>query len=401
MNDIIAGLKEHGVVPKQTWLQRILDEGLTDKDRIFLRVLCSDITETNEPTVISAHLQDARYNIEDAVFLQINEIVDISLPLEDRKDFKQSAKGTLKMFLQDSKRSFIGISKETITKVDTTIKPGSKIKIIPPAVMKYGVIFLTDTNFHCFFGSSPTLIEKRTEIFSRGKRTRSGRINNQLQIVAEQPNQHDIHPPVQIDPPRNQTPPPIENNRSSPEPVRSQSLSPRFPSPPVVELDDDDDEFSLGSESDIESFSSLESQYRNTLEYLTDSDSDVVEVFSSSSEKCSIKELIHRSAFQESEFLVDGKIIVVNDLHVSDSNRYVLTCVLSDDNDSLDIMVSHQIVDKILGVPAELWNSITEKERNDRYQHLMTQLMNFQQAFKLQDSRANCGKYILIGPQVQ
>lgn len=150
---------------KRSWLKRLIENGINDKKDIISHFLISDISETSESFSILEQRESEFIEIRDKLVLQIDEIVDISSTKSDRISLLQSSKRTLKMLLRSGNFSVIGIEKRKICFLDPTIEPGSKVMLQPPVHMRYGVLFLTDSNTAFLGGCSEIMRVRREQMY--------------------------------------------------------------------------------------------------------------------------------------------------------------------------------------------------------------------------------------------
>lgn len=138
---------------------------------IFNIFLNTDIEQSSEPLdfmneICTKGIVD--FEINDRAILQINEVVDVSLPKYLRSRLEVQRKGTLKLLLTDGVNEIIGITKAPIDcQINPASNPGSKILLKPPIIVKYGVMFLSNDNIQYYGGKSPILIQKRKEIYRK------------------------------------------------------------------------------------------------------------------------------------------------------------------------------------------------------------------------------------------
>jgi hypothetical protein len=171
---------------KDSWLALRTPEEISDERLLYDLALNSDMSDFAQPTGLSAHLRDRLYTLQQPAFLQIDEIVDISLALEDRRLLTVSPSGTLKFLLSDSDCSIVGISKNRIATVNPAFTPGLKVQLTPPLGMRYGVLFLSEAHLQILGGMSPPLMEYRDFIFEP-KAKPGGPPQPQAQPTEDQP----------------------------------------------------------------------------------------------------------------------------------------------------------------------------------------------------------------------
>ncbi|OHS97271.1 hypothetical protein TRFO_09548 [Tritrichomonas foetus] len=168
---LITYLKEKGINPNQKWIERLISQNNFPSANInqhfFSEFLKSDISDTSNPLEFMKDLISPMYVIQEPVVFQINEIVDISIPSYKRKHFEMSGKGTFKLLLSDGFQSVLAITKKVIPEINPANDPGAKIYLKPPITVKFGVIFLTDTNSTIYGGMSPKEIQHRNDIVTK------------------------------------------------------------------------------------------------------------------------------------------------------------------------------------------------------------------------------------------
>lgn len=156
-------LNNEGILIKEAWLSSFL-ENLSPESGDFIQALLkTDISETCHPTNLDEFVNQPHAIFENdknekkQIFLQINEVVDISLPKNQRLNYEISKNPTLKIFLTDGINNFFAISKKPITSFSTTVQPGSKLLIKTPIEIRYGIIFLSEANIDFLNENSPQI----------------------------------------------------------------------------------------------------------------------------------------------------------------------------------------------------------------------------------------------------
>lgn len=162
-------IQSKGANPNIEWFDEVYQKN--NHTNIFNIFLNTDISQTSLPLnfikdISINHMPD--FQIKERAILQINEVTDISQPVNIRKKLEVSTKNTLKLLLTDGKSIIIGITKSPInTQINPASDPGSKILLKPPITVKYGVALLTNDNIQYYGGKSPELMKKRSEIFKK------------------------------------------------------------------------------------------------------------------------------------------------------------------------------------------------------------------------------------------
>ena len=170
IDSLLQKFSDNGIMCKKKWLEDCINtENHKTFDSILQYLINLDISESCEslPNNFVSSLKQEKFVITEKVFLQINEVVDISLPLDKRQKAELSTKGTLKILLTDGNSEFIGISKKSITSFSPSTSPGSKIVLIPPVQVYFGVIFLSESKIKFMGGVSQTAIKRRKQAYSK------------------------------------------------------------------------------------------------------------------------------------------------------------------------------------------------------------------------------------------
>lgn len=178
-----------GIFLKESWLHSIFDSGQNTKEKVFTQLINTDISESCEqcPLPDFINVKSIKYEGKQ-VFLQINEVIDISLPFEKRTALERSAKGTFKIFLTDGVTNYFAISKTPITSFHTGVTPGAKIYIKPPIEGKFGIIFLHEKNIKFCNGCSQQVIENRKQKYSNSNQPKTTTTKTPAPNVAKVPN---------------------------------------------------------------------------------------------------------------------------------------------------------------------------------------------------------------------
>jgi hypothetical protein len=175
-----------GFLFKESWLATLPPES-SDLALLLNSALHSDISDFAMPSPLGDHLSDKCHVIRRPVFLQVDEVVDISLALEDRQQIRSAESGTLKFLLSDGRFSIIGVSKKRMASLSPSSIPGIKISLRPPVEMRYGVLFLDDDKVQVEGGHSPPLVRRRDFIFHSERAQAVGQF---LSSDEEDPGEH-------------------------------------------------------------------------------------------------------------------------------------------------------------------------------------------------------------------
>lgn len=228
---MISNLKkiflDKGIFLKESWLYSMVDSGYKTYESILIPLVNTDISETCEPCNLPDISKMPIYIFKEEggdftsnqIFLQINEVADISLPLENRRALERSKRSTFKILLTDGINKYVAISKSPITSFSTDVTPGSKIFVKAPFEARYGIIFLSEEKIKFLNGKSDQVINHRKLVYSKIPPKSRQKQNQQPQ------------PPVQIQKSQQEKP----SNQTA---KRNQTN--RF----LIESSDDDEDFS-------------------------------------------------------------------------------------------------------------------------------------------------------------
>jgi hypothetical protein len=156
--------------PKDDWINSLIWRNFESFQKIWDEFLITNINLTTLPFKDFDEFTSPCLKLSRSAVVQINEVVDISLPSPDRVAFKQSPKGTLKFLLTYGNQIFIGIEKEKLDSsvFNTTLTPGCKASISEGTEFRYGVLFLKPSNIKLLAGSSASdLVAKRKFIYQK------------------------------------------------------------------------------------------------------------------------------------------------------------------------------------------------------------------------------------------
>ncbi|KAH0795841.1 recQ-mediated genome instability protein 1 [Histomonas meleagridis] len=163
--EFIKKLKSLGWNIKESWFNQVFNNGINDFDTIHQELLNTDISLSCEPHDDFLSLaQKSYWSLPYNVVLQVNEVVDISLPYEKRINFESSPKGTFKIDLSDGGFQLVGVTETQIPHLSVSIMPGQKIHISNNTVVCYGVFMLNEHNVQINGGFSDIQIEKKERI---------------------------------------------------------------------------------------------------------------------------------------------------------------------------------------------------------------------------------------------
>ena len=167
-NQIKAQLRNQGFYVTDQWLDSLNPTLLGDIESVKRKYLETNIDLTSEAIPDFIGFSENHKKTKADYVVQVDEVVDISLPQEDRINLKRSPKGTLKFLLNSGGNRFPAIEKETIDSksISLFMTPGSKVQIKAGSDIWYGVLFLTKSNITFLGGVSQEIVNKRSFIYS-------------------------------------------------------------------------------------------------------------------------------------------------------------------------------------------------------------------------------------------
>jgi hypothetical protein len=346
---------------KGAWLAQLSPADSSTPQRILQAALNSDISDFAEPTDLGDHAHDKCYVIRNPLFLQIDEVVDISLPLEDRQQLRLAEAGTLKFLIADSRLQVIGISKKRMTLLSPTSIPGIKVTLLPPVEMRYGVLFLDDEKLRVEGGQSPPLVEHREFIF---------------------------HSHAPAPPPPPPPPPP------APAPL-SQPLG------GFLSSDDDPDVPSDPLESEIESpIEAIDENFLRGSDHVIviDSDDDFPPNVQSVAQV--------RSSHAIGEVLyVTGNVVECFDLRVLNKkgrNLFHLFCKIRDNTGEMVVRAVPALVLRITGVDPAGWTALSPGEKTEAFRQCKAFFAEMQPPLVLleREGDADRDRFLLTTPEL-
>lgn len=152
--------------PKTSWIQENLSKGIT-ADELQTFFLQEELSVTSD-SCFDPNLKDRKdFILKSNILIQINEIVDISLPLSSRCLLdvnKNESRRTFKCILSDGYCQYVGVSKTSFPFFHPQILPGVKIKLLKGTKVKYGVFLLEAEKLHILGGLSSNLQKRRQSI---------------------------------------------------------------------------------------------------------------------------------------------------------------------------------------------------------------------------------------------
>ncbi|EAY21430.1 hypothetical protein TVAG_198690 [Trichomonas vaginalis G3] len=213
-----------GINLKASWLQELIANGVATYEQIKILFLQSNLENSVETNNEFTQFKNPKVTISQDCVVQVEEVVDISLPSAERIEFRQNPQGTLKLLLRSGEYQFIGIEKEKFNtnQLNTFTQPGTKIRIKSGTQMRYGVLFLTSQNFDIIGGICKELIDKRKYIYTTGQNTSAAQNNRQPQPNTA-PNRQ---PPPSNIPSRESVLPPQSSPPPDPDPIEELSDDP-------------------------------------------------------------------------------------------------------------------------------------------------------------------------------
>lgn len=155
VSGVVALLRSRGINAKRKWVEETLVSGAKSPEDVLERFLNADIEETTEcgpENQLSMNFMKPQMILEAPVIVQVNEVVDVSLPELERLEMKESSSPTLKLLLSDGD-SIYGIVQRPIPGIKVGCA-GVKVKISAGTIMRYGVFILNEENTLCLGGRS-------------------------------------------------------------------------------------------------------------------------------------------------------------------------------------------------------------------------------------------------------
>ena len=185
--NITQHFRNKGINIKNEYVQHLKEETDYSVDEIFEKFLNTDISETcNSNESLITALQKKEYSLEKSLVVQIDEVVDVSIPRKDRSNNKCSDFPTYKLLINDGGMQMAGVMQTTNTKINSSSTPGIKIEIKEGTLLCYGVFLLHDSNINYHGGSSPNLIKKKRKTQQRINSFSKMFSKNELKSVPDQ-----------------------------------------------------------------------------------------------------------------------------------------------------------------------------------------------------------------------
>ena len=148
-----------GAAPCKEWLARHTNSSLAS----VIDFLHTDIRETSAPALDPAALALPCFRFGKTTLLQVDEIVNITVPLHDRLELKNT-KGTMKMLVSDGFCSTAAITKDEISEIQPRLVPGVKIMVRQGTEMRFGVILIRKENVEVLGGRSALMSDRRMKM---------------------------------------------------------------------------------------------------------------------------------------------------------------------------------------------------------------------------------------------
>ena len=193
---MIKILEERGIFVNKDWFDTYKDKNIDD---IIDHYVNEDIKNS------TTNMFEKNFNIKQIYFInfdvivQVNEIVDISQPYEERLSGIEHNKFTYKMMLQHADNKFIGLLNQNIYGINLSTLPGFKILIKRNSVLRYGVIKLSYKNFEFVGGKSDPIVDLMCSILIYGdsntKNTYKKKVESNNDESRDHPNEvrHDLN----------------------------------------------------------------------------------------------------------------------------------------------------------------------------------------------------------------
>jgi hypothetical protein len=161
----IQALERYAAVPTASWLSSLPSHA--DPAQILEQFLALDLSQTSEPTLSITSLANPCWHLVDPILVQIEEIVDITIPFSQRINFEISKNPTFKILLSDGFVQCIGLTRGMFPQLSPLLTPGAKALVKAGSEVRFGVIFFNShQNVEILGGKSPLLVEKCRSILS-------------------------------------------------------------------------------------------------------------------------------------------------------------------------------------------------------------------------------------------
>lgn len=295
----------------------------------------TDINLTSLPAFDSSILSVESFYLRKDILVQVDEIVDISIPYAERCDFKMGKNGTLKLLLDDGSLKFIGISKTRIEYFNPLLQPGLKIIIKKGTLIKYGVVFLDNENIKIIGGKSDIQIERRRS------------------IVVYNPKEYLIQNKMEVDKPKNTE---KKTKRTRKNQIKTVHLE-------IVHNNQKNTEF-LSSDDDIiisDNFNNDTINKRKEILGISDivkRDENTAISYFQLSKNCFIEEF--------------GNLSIAKNLS---SLYFALSCMVSDKKDHIMLRIAKQEIQKYIDSTPEDWMKMDTNEQNLKFRKLKEMLL--------------------------
>lgn len=189
MNDLFESINAK---PTNSWLKEQTENHL-DQHEIFDFFLNNDLRITSESIIDPNIFIYEDYVLSSNILVQIDEIIDISIPFSKRKEFivnSSTKRRTFKFLLSDGHFQFAAISKDFL-EFDPRIVPGIKIKILSGTELKFGILLLKKDKLKIIGGQSLELRSKRHSIvlYDEKRYKEQQMQSNSLDSFVQQPQQ--------------------------------------------------------------------------------------------------------------------------------------------------------------------------------------------------------------------
>ena len=365
-------LKE-GIFVKKSWLEECFQKGMKEMNIIYNHYINTCISKSSEIRQTMFDFKESKGMINSKFMVQVDEIVDISLDKPKRLEFVQAQNGTKKYFFSCGNVKIIGFENEPISSITPLTKPGTKVTIIPPVTIRYGVMFLSEKNIQVVGGSSDDLELKRKHILEDGKANDDDIYPSSSQKSKKSSKKaEDDTSKSKKKEKINSTMKTSSDDNSAPTDTRLNRALPPVGFKPYVEP--------------VSSDSQTKSQ--NVFSFLS-SDSEISEE-PESIRIYNIGEISKLNPSPGTVYPISSSVICIASLE-SNGMDYQCTCQLKDRTGSLNVEVDPQFIAVNLDISPLEWNTLPSNIRNIKFQRVEDMLVRSTPPLRLIENKISSG----------